>query len=301
MKHDYLKWGALVAALVATASAEYELARAVGFNQWVAAAVPGALDLYTVRALRSGKEVLAAVAAMIGVNAASHLVTAGLVSVSVPLVVAVSAIAPLVLWRVHALSNGHDEPMSPMGDTAPEVTAPVTVERIENDEPLPELEPRPVPEVVPAGIRMLPIVARQEPEKTFVFDHSRQSWMPSGSTNGYIDWPTLDEPEPVTDPDGIWSPDIEPVDQPHDHDRAAEVTTAVPAETPREVVTQVVALTPSELRRRATKLNRELVASTNRPVTIERLREEYGLSRREAAELRREVVTVALVTGEARP
>jgi hypothetical protein len=34
-------------------------------------------------------------------------------------------------------------------------------------------------------------------------------------------------------------------------------------------------------------------------VTIDRLHEEAGLSRREAAELRREVVTTALFTGEA--
>jgi hypothetical protein len=57
------------------------------------------------------------------------------------------------------------------------------------------------------------------------------------------------------------------------------------------VVTEVITLTPSELRRRASRLNRELVTSTSRPVTIERLREEYGLTRREAAELRRQVVT----------
>ncbi|WP_405525224.1 DUF2637 domain-containing protein [Streptomyces canus] len=78
----------------------------------------------------------------------------------------------------------------------------------------------------------------------------------------------------------------------------AKVTSPVPATTPREVVTEVVTLTPSELRRRASRLNRELVASTNRSVTIDRLREEFGLSRREAAELRREVVTTALFTGE---
>ena len=77
------------------------------------------------------------------------------------------------------------------------------------------------------------------------------------------------------------------------------MTTSMGAEAPRQVVTKVVALTPSELRRRASKLNRELVASTNRQVTIDRLREEYGLSRREAAELRREVVTLAMITGEA--
>ncbi|MEH0584478.1 DUF2637 domain-containing protein [Streptomyces sp. B21-106] len=62
----------------------------------------------------------------------------------------------------------------------------VTVERVEDDQP----KALPVPvEVVPTGVRMLPLVARPEPEKTFVFDHSRQQYMPSGSTNGYVDWP----------------------------------------------------------------------------------------------------------------
>lgn len=100
-----------------------------------------------------------------------------------------------------------------------------------------------------------------------------------------------DERSPGPDSEG-YAPDPTP-----DH----EVTSAVPADTPRQVVTEVITLTPSELRRRASKLNRELVTSTNRPVTIDRLREEYGLTRREAAELRRQVVTVALVPGEVRP
>ncbi|MGW5272760.1 hypothetical protein ACWEQP_09275 [Streptomyces sp. NPDC004044] len=123
MKRDYLKWAALGFALVATASAEYELARAVGYNQWVAAAVPGALDVWTVRAMRQHRDVLAAVLAMIVVNALSHLVTAELLDVSVPLVVGVSAIAPLVLYRLHAIS-GTDEPKA---DTEP-VQAPVQVD-----------------------------------------------------------------------------------------------------------------------------------------------------------------------------
>lgn len=102
---DWLKWTAAGFALIATASAEYELARAIGMSQWIAAAVPGALDAYAVRALRAHKEVLTAVLAMVGVNAASHLVTAGVLHVGWPLITAVSAIAPLVLWRVHALST----------------------------------------------------------------------------------------------------------------------------------------------------------------------------------------------------
>ncbi|UGY94054.1 hypothetical protein [Streptomyces gobiensis] len=105
MKRDYLGWAALVAALIGTASAEYSLARAVGFGTVLAGCVPAALDIYALRAFRTGRDVAAVVVALIAVNAAAHLVASGQLPVSVPLIVAVSAIAPLVLWRVHALSK----------------------------------------------------------------------------------------------------------------------------------------------------------------------------------------------------
>ena len=118
----------------------------------------------------------------------------------------------------------------------------VTVERVDDDQPPPEIEaPRPIPQAVPDGARLLPLVA-------------------------------IPQPTPVTSRE------------------AAEVTTAVAAETPRQVVTEIVTLTPADLRREARKLNRQVVTETGRPVTIDRLREEYNLSRRDAAELRREVV-----------
>lgn len=79
----------------------------------------------------------------------------------------------------------------------------------------------------------------------------------------------------------------EQVDRPEVTDK---VTAAVPAETPRQVVTEVVTLTPAELRKRARALNREAVRSTRRPVTIQTLRDELGLSRRDATELRREIL-----------
>lgn len=83
-------------------------------------------------------------------------------------------------------------------------------------------------------------------------------------------------------------------------DLSMKLSAAVPAETAREVVTEVVAVTPSELRRRGRSLNKEAVRSTGRSVTIKTLQDELGLSRREATDLRREVVMAALVTGEAR-
>ncbi|MER6532161.1 hypothetical protein [Streptomyces sp. NPDC001508] len=101
---DLLGALALLAALVATASAEYELARAVGYGKFVAGCIPAALDVYALRAFSVKRDVSAVVAALILTNALAHLVSSGLIPVSVPLVIAVSAIAPLVLWRVKTLS-----------------------------------------------------------------------------------------------------------------------------------------------------------------------------------------------------
>ncbi|MFF3690719.1 DUF2637 domain-containing protein [Streptomyces sp. NPDC002187] len=89
------------------------------------------------------------------------------------------------------------------------------------------------------------------------------------------------------------SPVIElPVPTPARDDwSTSKVTAAVPAETTRQVVTEMVTHTPADLRREAKRLHRQVVRSGGRGVTIDQLRDELGLSRREAAELRREVVT----------
>lgn len=133
MKRDPLLWAALVAVLVVLASAEYELAVACGFGRYVAAGVPAALDVYAIAALRARRDVLAVVGTLIAVNAASHLVAVGLLPVSVTLVVAVSAVAPLVLWRVHRLSEHpaepRPEPSTAEAEPAPEPAEPITVER----------------------------------------------------------------------------------------------------------------------------------------------------------------------------
>jgi hypothetical protein len=273
-----------------------------GELMWLRAAILRHVDWWAISLTAAGS--LGSIALNVA-GVGSHADPLDYVVAAVPPTAALLAFGALMRQIHQALAERDDQNFLGSQEVpAPEVTAEVTVERVADDQP-PALPA--APEVVPAGVRMLPLVARPEPKKTFVFDHSRQQYMPSGSTNGYVDWPS-EEPTVVTGPDGERSLDRDEekgwasVPTPGgDHDRADEVTTSVGAETPRQVVTEVVTLTPSELRRRASKLNRELVASTNRPVTIERLREEYGLSRREAAELRRQVVTVALVTGEVRP
>ncbi|WP_327724353.1 DUF2637 domain-containing protein [Streptomyces europaeiscabiei] len=290
--------------------AEVALANGMENKEIRAWAWPATLDLFIVagellmlRAALSGDvDPWAIGLTVVGSGSSIALNVAGVGTAAGTLDYVVAAVPPTaallafgaLMRQIHQALAGRAEAPGPV----PEVTAEVTAERVEDDQPRALPEP---PRVVPAGARLLPLVARPEPKKTFVFDHSRQQYMPSGSTNGHIDWPTFEEPEVVTDPYAEWSPDLADEGAPETPEPVGAATTSVPAETPRQVVTQVVTLTPAELRRRATKLNRELVTSTNRPVTIERLREEFGLSRRDATELRREVVgTVALVPGEAR-
>ncbi|MFH8668826.1 DUF2637 domain-containing protein [Streptomyces anulatus] len=145
---------------------------------------------------------------------------------------------------------------------------------------------RPVPEPVPAGARLLPIVAAKVttpatpavpaepptvtlerltpgPEQVVTRPVTVEAFRP-------IAWPTAGHPGTTV--------------------AVRKVTAAVPAEDARQVVTVPVTITPSELRKQARALNREVFRDTGRPVTIERLRDEYGLSRRDATELRRHVV-----------
>jgi hypothetical protein len=149
---DLLGALALVAALVATASAEYQLARAVGFGEFTAGCVPAALDVYALRAFAVRRDVSAVVAALIVTNALAHLVSAGLIPVSVPLVVAVSAIAPLVLWRVKALSAPVSAPeASPVG---PEPSEPERLTESHSAAPTPKPATEPVDPLLPNARRM---------------------------------------------------------------------------------------------------------------------------------------------------
>lgn len=146
-RRDFLSWAALSAAIIVTAYSEYQLGVHVGFGPYISAGIPAALDIYALRALRANRDVLAVVVSMIVVNAASHLVTTGMLPVSVPLVVAVSAIAPLVLWRVHSLAGEHDHTAAVLDepDTQPQVQTQTHVEIERVTEPVTEAVSEPVP------------------------------------------------------------------------------------------------------------------------------------------------------------
>lgn len=151
-KRDILGAAALVAALVGTASAEYALALATGFNRGLAACVPAALDIYALRAFRAHRDVPAVVIALILVNAAAHLVSAGFLPVSTVLIVVVSSIAPLVMWRVHALGGAAPAPTAPevASADAPACTQMhVSAEMPASAPEMPVDAPAPVPAIAP--------------------------------------------------------------------------------------------------------------------------------------------------------
>lgn len=190
----------------------------------------------------------------------------------------------LLAARRHAASLATIDLASPWQPSAEGVSTTV-------DTGVPAPAARPRPEVVPAGVRLLPIVARPEPvevttevtKRQYRLDHFAERYVPVEEPAEVVST-TYDFQVPDWTVGAYWE---------KEHDRA------VPAQTDRAVVTEVITLTPAELRRKARSLNKEAVRSNGRSVTIKTLQDELGLSRRDAAELRREVVMAALVTGEA--
>ncbi|MFI1470620.1 DUF2637 domain-containing protein [Streptomyces wuyuanensis] len=177
---------------------------------------------------------------------------------AVPPTAALLAFGALMRQVHQAIAKRAEEP-------AP-VPAAVTVERV--DAPLPVVT-RPVICSGPADLVPLPLsvnkaaeVTTPEPRRQYRLDSFAEQYVP------------VDDTEPVTP-------------QP----------AAVPASENRQVVTEPVGLTPNELRRKARALHRQVVRSGGRGVTIDQLRDTFGLSRREATDLRREVVMAELVTG----
>lgn len=123
-RRDWILWGALGCALVSTAHAEYTLATAAHFNEYVALAVPGALDLYVVRALQQRRDVFVAVLAMVAANVASHLIAGGVLAVGWQVIAAVGAVAPLIVWRVYSLKYTRNRQELLWGAEAGAVSAP---------------------------------------------------------------------------------------------------------------------------------------------------------------------------------
>lgn len=140
----------LIAGVGFTASAEYQLARTIGAPVPVAVLLPLALDVYVVAAIRRnrGRDIALALVLMGVAQVSAHMLEAGVVPISVPLVAAVSVLVPLVVWRVHALAVLPGEQHAKTdASTGPAPTR--TVERVPAAETpsVPASSPVPVPPV----------------------------------------------------------------------------------------------------------------------------------------------------------
>ncbi|MER7577484.1 hypothetical protein [Streptomyces sp. NPDC126514] len=103
-------WVALAAGVGLAASGEYELARMVGINEYVAPLLPVSIDVYCVTAFRAKKDIPYALVLMASANVIFHLAEqAHLVPEghSAPwwLTTFVVLIFVLVIWRVHTLMH----------------------------------------------------------------------------------------------------------------------------------------------------------------------------------------------------
>ncbi|MET7761724.1 hypothetical protein ABZS71_06670 [Streptomyces sp. NPDC005393] len=116
---------ALVAGIAVTAVGEWELARQVGISRMVAPLLAVVIDVYVIAAVRAarGRDVAAALTMMGGAQVAAHLLRTGHISASVALVAAVSLVAPVVIWRVHALAGSDTATVIP---EAPKPTVDLT-------------------------------------------------------------------------------------------------------------------------------------------------------------------------------
>jgi hypothetical protein len=142
----------LIAGVGFTAIAEYQLARTIGAPVPVAVLLPVALDVYVVAAIRRsrGRDIALALLLMGVAQVSAHMLEAGVVEISVPLVAAVSVLVPLVIWRVHALAVLPDKQHVKSGTKAGVAEHPVpdaTVERVPAPETVavPDADPVPVP------------------------------------------------------------------------------------------------------------------------------------------------------------
>ncbi|MCZ4099861.1 hypothetical protein [Streptomyces sp. H39-C1] len=163
----------LGAGIAFTASAEYQLARTLGASPAVATMLPVAIDAYVVAALRwfRSADIALSLALMGAAQVAAHLLDAHVMAVNVPMVVIVSLLVPVAIWRTHALARRKEptEEFSPVAEPtgvlvervapAPVIKVPVAVPHLALDKgykgPLPtraELPPVPEPELTAAAL-----------------------------------------------------------------------------------------------------------------------------------------------------
>ncbi|WOX09180.1 hypothetical protein [Streptomyces sp. N50] len=153
----------LAAGVVFTATAEYSLARKMGAMEPVAVMLPVAIDAYAVAALKRFRsfDITLSLLLMGAAQVSAHLLDSHVMKVNGWLVVVVSLLVPVAIWRTHALARDDDQ--APEEPTKLDVIQLETSTEVERVPAVPEAYPAieapvpAVPEAVPAGARLLPV------------------------------------------------------------------------------------------------------------------------------------------------
>ncbi|MFB6841850.1 hypothetical protein [Streptomyces sp. NPDC056361] len=120
-------WVALAAGVGLAASGEFQLAKLVGFHEYVAPLFPLSVDVYAIVAFKKKRDVRPALSIMAASNLAYHLAERGGVhdpanpyggTIVLGLTALVVITFVVIIWRVHVLLEGdHAEPVADSPDT----------------------------------------------------------------------------------------------------------------------------------------------------------------------------------------
>ncbi|WP_432098601.1 transfer protein spdA [Streptomyces sp. WAC 04229] len=98
---DLVRYAALAAAMLISYATQRDLALAHGVPESVAPAVPVAIDLFMVWAVRSRRDIALAVSVAVAANVAGVLTTESLSAVGTWVSAGLHAVFPLTVWRMH--------------------------------------------------------------------------------------------------------------------------------------------------------------------------------------------------------
>ncbi|MFJ2568567.1 transfer protein spdA [Streptomyces sp. NPDC087568] len=98
---NVVRYAALAAAMVISFAVERDLALSHGVPASVAPAVPVAIDLFMIWAVRTGRDVALSVSVAVAANVAGVLTTESLSAVDTWVSAGLHAVFPLTVWRMH--------------------------------------------------------------------------------------------------------------------------------------------------------------------------------------------------------
>ncbi|MGV9322465.1 transfer protein spdA [Streptomyces sp. NPDC003660] len=102
---NVVRYAALAAAMVISFAVERDLALSHGVPATVAPAVPVAIDLFMIWAVRSSRDVALAVAVAVAANVAGVLTTESLSAINTWVSAGLHAVFPLTVWRMHRVER----------------------------------------------------------------------------------------------------------------------------------------------------------------------------------------------------